>query len=85
MLWGTYFILVEPMPGKYRNVFIFNFNCSVWMNTFCHTVCCKCIACLELNWIVSMFSFISLCIVHVKAVNRLQFETRTRLEPDIYF
>jgi len=43
MLWGTYFILVESMPGKYRKAFVFNFNCSVWwMDTFCHTVFCLC-------------------------------------------
>jgi len=28
------------MPGKYREAFAFNFNYSVWMNTFCQTVCC---------------------------------------------
>jgi len=26
------------MPGKYREVFDFNFNYSVWMSTFCHSV-----------------------------------------------
>jgi len=36
----TYFKLVESMPGKYRKAFVFNINYSVWMNTFCHTVCC---------------------------------------------
>jgi len=40
MLQGTYFILVESMPGKFRKYFVFNFNYSVWMNTFCHNVCC---------------------------------------------
>jgi len=38
MLQGIYFISVESMPGKYRKVFVFNFNYSVWMNTFCHRV-----------------------------------------------
>jgi len=42
MLQGTYFILVKSMPDKYRKAFIFyfNFNNSVWINTFCNTVCC---------------------------------------------
>jgi len=43
MLQGTYFMLVESMPAKYRKIFVFNFDYSVWMNTFCHTchtVCC---------------------------------------------
>jgi len=38
MLQGTYFILVESMPGKYRKTSVF--HCSVWVNTFCRTVCC---------------------------------------------
>jgi len=40
ILQGTYFMLVESMPGKHRKGFVFNFNCSVCINTFCHTVCC---------------------------------------------
>jgi len=39
ILQRTYLILVESMPGKYRKGFIFNFNYSVWTNTFCHAVC----------------------------------------------
>jgi len=37
---GTYFILVESMPGKYRKSFVFNFKYSSWMITVCHTVFC---------------------------------------------
>jgi len=40
MLKGAYFISVESMTGKYRKTFVFNFNYSVPMNTFCHIVCC---------------------------------------------
>jgi len=40
ILQGTYVILVEYMPGKYRKTFVFNFTYGVWMNTFCHTVFC---------------------------------------------
>jgi len=40
MLHGIYFILVESMPGEHRKAFVFNFDRTVWMNTFCHTVCC---------------------------------------------
>jgi len=36
ILHDTYLILVESMPGKCRKGFVFNFNYSVWMNTFCH-------------------------------------------------
>jgi len=31
ILQGTYFLLVEAMPGKYRKTFVFNFNCSIWL------------------------------------------------------
>ena len=39
---GTHFLLVKSMPGNARTekLLFFNFNSSVWMNTFCHTVCC---------------------------------------------
>jgi len=40
MLQGTYFILVESMPGKYRKGFVFKFDYSVRMNTYCHTIFC---------------------------------------------
>jgi len=30
----------ESMPGKRRKSFVSNFNYSVCMNTFCHTICC---------------------------------------------
>ena len=36
MLQNTYFILVESMLSNYRIAFVFYFNYSVWMNTFCH-------------------------------------------------
>jgi len=39
MLQGTWFILVESMPDKYRKSCVFNVS-SVWMTTSCHTVCC---------------------------------------------
>jgi len=31
---GITFVLAVFMPGKYRKAFVFNFNFSVWMNTF---------------------------------------------------
>jgi len=37
---GKYLMLVELMPGKYKEDFVFSFNCSVWMNTLFHTVDC---------------------------------------------
>jgi len=40
ILQGTYFILVECMPAKYKKVLIFHFNCGARMNTFCPTDCC---------------------------------------------
>jgi len=40
ILQGTYFILVESMPSKYRKAFVSNFNHIVWMNSFCHSICC---------------------------------------------
>jgi len=40
ILQGTYFMLVESMPGNHRKAFVSNFNYSVWMNTFCQTICC---------------------------------------------
>jgi len=33
MLQGTYFILADSLPGKYRKVLSLNFNYNVWMNT----------------------------------------------------
>jgi len=38
-LQGTYFILAESMPCNYGKI-VFLILTSVWMNTFCHTVCC---------------------------------------------
>ena len=51
VLQGTYVILVESMPGKYRKVCVFNFNYSVRMNTFCYTVCftLQCCIYVQLN------------------------------------
>jgi len=37
---GTYFILAESMPHKYRKSCVINVNYAVWMNTVCHTACC---------------------------------------------
>jgi len=37
---GTYFLLVESMPGKYRTVFVIYFNYSFRMITFCYTIFC---------------------------------------------
>jgi len=34
MLWET--------PGKNKKGFVYNFNCSVSMNTFCHAICYIC-------------------------------------------
>jgi len=38
------------MSGKYRKAFVFTFNYSIWMNTFCHTVCCICAVELTMLW-----------------------------------
>jgi len=35
-----YFMLVEPMPCKYKKALVFNSKCSVWMNAFRHTIWC---------------------------------------------
>jgi len=42
MLQGIYFILVKSKPGKYEKAFVFYFNYSVWMNTFCHCLLHMC-------------------------------------------
>jgi len=40
MMQDIYSISVESMPRTYKKALVFNFNCSVWMNKFCRTICC---------------------------------------------
>jgi len=48
MIQGTYFTFVESTPGKYRKT-VCKFNYYVWMDTFCHTVCCMLHMCPQLG------------------------------------
>jgi len=52
---GGHVLQMESMSGKHRKAFVYNVNCSVWMNTF---YCSLLHAAYKCTWSDSIFSLI---------------------------